>query len=71
MYNLIYKAIGTCLEFRELDVPEMSPETVIGDLLDSMGRLEILLVLEDHGLDVNHINVQEIVTIEDLAKQLL
>ncbi len=71
MFDEIYKAINISLKFRGLqENNSLTPESLIGNYLDSMGKLEVLLILENNGYNINFINVAEISSIKDLAEKL-
>ena len=65
----VYNAIQEVLSDRHMNV-RFDNSTLMGSIIDSMGVLEVLLVLEENGIETKFIDVADISDVNSLIKIL-
>lgn len=70
MLDDVIKAINICTDFKGLPRLKINETVVLNDYFDSMGRLEILLALENLGYNTSKIKTSDITTVKSLLELL-
>ena len=65
----VYNAIQEVLNDRQINII-FNESTLMGSIIDSMGVLEVLLVLEENGIETKLIDVSDISDVNSLIKIL-